>query len=287
MIADRNKLNRTGRKRLGLKNFTIYVLDGTKTDGFDDGYATFSFEFMDEARRGVLREFNPDSVVFVEVYDGPVRETYRFGTLGSILSGMPRPGDRKTGDRIPLVFATDTNFRFNVKIVNPETKIILASELKVHATAKRDDSSKKTLLPTHLKKGMGNQLWTVEFEPTGPVLFVNKDFVQSLDALPPLWKASVLPAALHRVLTYGFLLHKGEDRPTWAWREDSGGDWKTFVETTLRTPFPYSSSEEADNDEEAFFEKTEKWIDDAVESFAAFLQDSGISFKKLIKCGED
>lgn len=288
MLAESNRINKTGRKRIPRSAFRVSLWQEAGKDGDPEQQhvPVCAFQLNEVARSSLLEQFPAQAEVILEARNGPQSTRFLFGTLGDCLNGVARHGFRKQGESIRLDFATNAIVTFRLKFVDSIAGKLYGSQLKIRPTLQTEKNTGKTpLLPVGLKKDMGNQLWKVDFVPE-PVLFVNRDYVSSMDQLPPLWKASVIPQTVHRVLSHAFVAMRN-NVPTWAISEN-GGSWLTFIEKMLHVTCPFPSQEEIDaqwnDDPDEYTRAIEQWIEDAVEAFAGFMQThGGISFKKLFK----
>lgn len=153
-------------------------------------------------------------------------------------------------------FGEPMGLLFRVKVINPDTKDILALSKPVRA-GNDPGGSADSILPLARLPEDCNLLWKLDFDD-GPVLYINKNLDTQVTR-KDYFIALVYPEVMRQVLSYAFLYHFGEDNE---WAEK----WKRFAcEIRHAPPFPNipeNSDHKLTEDQE---EEIRKWIDAAVE----------------------
>ena len=146
---------------------------------------------------------------------------------------------------------------FRVKVVDPETKEILALSKPIRA-GNDPGGSAESILPLARLPEDCNLLWKLDFSD-GPVLYINKKLDTQVTR-KDYFIALVFPEVMRQVLSYAFLYHFGED---YEWAEK----WKRFAcEIHHAPPFPNIFDNPGDELTEEQKAEIEEWINRAVES---------------------
>lgn len=139
--------------------------------------------------------------VYVEAY---YRTSYMRFDCGTVAS-LAIPVDRRLTE-----IESENAVRFRVKVVDHsvERHRIVAVADDILAVAKGETSSGRvSLLPVNFDD-LGEQVWRIHFESTGPVLELNNRIagIEQMAKLDPRFFALVYPAAVGEILTYILLV---------------------------------------------------------------------------------
>lgn len=142
--------------------------------------------------------------------------------------------------------------KFQIKVVDAETKNILALSKPVHAGNDPGGGS-DTILPLGRLQPDDPRIWTVDFSD-GPTLYINHALEVQVTQKEH-FIGLVYPAVLRQVLEYAFLYHRKDE---FEWRDK----WRQFVCDICHAPaFPAIDPDDPPQDQE---EQIQEWIDQAV-----------------------
>jgi hypothetical protein len=192
--------------------------------------------------------FPGSAKVFIEAYHQATYMRFDFGTVASI----QLPPDRNLS---AFYDGSPVNFRIKVVDTSTETGRIIAVADRLHPVRDDDDTRPDPLIPVRLVGGMGQEVWRVIWDATGPVLELNQDYTGIKETLlqKHIFRSLLLPEVLRTVLTR--ILSDEMDH------DEEYGDraklWLKFVAT-------FHSETEPQERELAIIDA---WVNNAVQSF--------------------
>jgi hypothetical protein len=240
--------NYTGRSRIPLEavSIQVYTTDAG-TRWFDADLKLDQLKLPDEAR------------VFVEAYFERAYRRYDFGTVAQ----FNQPEDRSLEG---IDYGGRIRFRIKVTDLSGMHGMLLASADEITpARAQTEQTSRESLLPVEPRDDMGQEVWRVAFDGTGPFLEVNSsiDDVLSLFRNNKVIAGLVFPQALRLILVRALEVEKADETDDgWA------GRWLEFgtMLTGARAP----------NFEEQGEEEVRNWIDSVTAALGMRLR--GVDF---------
>jgi hypothetical protein len=237
------RFNFTGRKKIEMDKVSIVR---RSNPGFPS-----SFEA--EINLADL-ELPSGASVFVEAHRRSNLMRFPFGTVGKLIS----PEDRRL-----TAFAADEAISFRVKVVDTSSAIgrLLALARNVPCvTPEENKANRIPILPVE-QRPLGQELWTIDFEETRPVLVVNVDVTEPTDMMQVArnnhqFRALVYPDVVRQILKK-IVIEDGMDSP-----EDDDSQWLRFITEVLIVELPPNVGKSREN-----VDKVNKWIDVAVATF--------------------
>lgn len=239
------RFNFTDRRKIPHENLRFWWQTGT------DGILQFDCQLNLE----LDNPLDPAAEVFVEAYSGPVVMRFPFGTVSKI---------DKPSNRLLMAFPPGEKPLFRVKVVNmsdPMKRLLAWAHAISPLTEEERQSGKRSILPVETVD-LGQQIWHLKFEGTQPILQLNALITQPRDitaiARESDFIALVYPAIVRQVLQE---LHFGEEADSVDWTHD----WIQFGSALALQPPP--DRDKFVNDDQAWKEHVNQWIDDAVRGF--------------------
>ena len=175
-------------RQSGVTNpFRAKKITAVEFDITDPSNVTPTFNFKLQLKE---KKYDKEHEIKLFFEKGNFTESFHLGTVES---------HDVRGSR-PITLPQGVNPTIRLVIVNPKTKIFSATSAKVRFT--EEDSETQTLLPTR-GLDLGEQLWRLDIDSTGPMLvFNNRPELNMKSMLKSNWavKGSVLPAALRLIL---------------------------------------------------------------------------------------
>lgn len=242
----RRTFNYTGRKRIPRTAVSIRV--------YSDG----GIRYFDADLNLADSKLPAEAQVFVDAYYERASMRFDFGTVGGL-----KPAVRRSLDEIDF----GKRILFRVKVVDSTTgrgKLIAVADGIVPVDADDAPGAHDSLLPVDPRADMGQELWRVEFDSSGPVLQVN----QSVEDVMGLFRNNrvvsslVYPEVLRVVLAR--ILEDGEESEDVAepWQQR----WFRFGTLLTGAPQPVLDAESRTEDE------AQRWIESVVAAFAVKLR---------------
>ena len=198
----------------------------------------------------------PDKLarVSVLVEAGQTRQTFDFGTVGSISP----PHDRTLKD-------IDSNKPMTIRatIWDPATKQILAANNRLKFQEAEGDISKKSLLPTRLAD-LGGELWQLAInEGEEPELLLNENVPDVTDAVrhTPELLVCIFPEAIRQTLVHLAYSRDFDLADEEAWQSN----WIKWLATNGH---PWDASPNPIEDDEIEINDVRQWATNIVSAFA-------------------
>ena len=179
------RFNYTGRQKLPRENINLRL-------NRSGSAMTFDVELTSFDNLGL-----PGSAqVFIEAYHQASYMRFDFGTIA-----QPQiPPDRPT-----YGFYDGSPVNFRVKIIDNSTEAGCILAVADHLNPLRDDGDVKgdPLIPVRMVAGMGQEIWRVVWDATGPVLELNQEHAGIKETIlqKHIFRSIVLPEVLRTVLT--------------------------------------------------------------------------------------
>lgn len=250
------RLNYTGRRRISRDDVSIRMHRNGRGLVFDAVLRLADYK---------LDNVNPPPHVYVEAYRGAsaLWKRFDFGRYGTI---QP-PADCSLDE-----FGVPEGILFRVKVSAAGDDAL--GRLLAEADAIRprmpneQDAHGQPLIQHVAADDIGDELWRVtDFDGSLPLLKVNSRVPMGVDQFlrDPQHRATVMPAVMRQVLTRILILDRD------AWDEEDEGSWqRRWLNFAARLPGvgPCPDAEE-DTGRLRNTEELDRWIDDAVEAFAA------------------
>ena len=195
-------------------------------------------------------EYPPTAHAYIEVFRKGQLVRFDFGPMSSPHL-LQEPSLDEFGGPDDMM-----GLLFRVKVVDPDTKEILALSKPVRA-GNDPGGSADSILPLARLPEDCNLLWKLDFSD-GPVLYINKHLDTQVTK-KDYFVALVYPEVMRQVLSHAFLYNFGQD-------EEWGEKWKRFAcEIRHAPPFPNITltGSKLTEDQEA---EIQEWIDKAVEA---------------------
>jgi hypothetical protein len=179
------RFNYTGRRKLPRENINLRLNRNGSAMTFDAELSKFDGLGLPGSAQ-----------IFVEAYHQAAYMRFDFGTVA-----QPQiPLDRQLS---AFYDGSPVNFRVKVIDTSTETGCILAVADRLHPL--RDDSDIKCdpLIPVRMVGGMGQEIWRVVWDATGPVLELNQEQAGIKETIlkKHIFRSIVLPEVLRTVLT--------------------------------------------------------------------------------------
>lgn len=190
-------------------------------------------------------EAPPDARVFLEAH---YRNSYMRFDCGT-MANLSVPESRRLTE-------IDSNrmARFRLKIVDGHRIVAVADDITVGSQSD-GSGSRIPLLPVNFRD-LGDEIWRIEFEPTGPVLELSNR-VPSIEQMSrgdgPFFSL-VYPAVVREVLTHILLLEEYDP-------DEDGDEWWSLWVRWGRTLSPAALTEDVDD--------RRLWIDEVTRAFCA------------------
>ena len=242
----RRTFNYTGRHRIHRDTVSIRVYR-------KDGIRYFDADLQLSPGR-----LPADARVFVDAYYERASMRFDFGTIGAL-----KPAGNRSLEEIDF----GKRILFRIKVVDLAAghgKLLGVADGIVPVDADDVEGQRDPLLPVDPKLDMGQEIWRVAFDSTGPVLQVN----QSIDDVMGLFRNNraiaglVYPQVLRSVLNH--IVYR-EDEISEDAMESWQRRWLRFSTQLTGAPEPMLDSESRSDDE------IEVWISAAVAAFATKL----------------
>lgn len=189
----------------------------------------------------------PGATVFIEAYSGTITQRFDCGTV----SELTPPATVNLS-----ALQTGGSILFRVKVVSPETGLILASGDRLRLVGDGEDPKRRPLLSVRVDDTLGEEIWRVEVTTnTNPVLVLNSKVPSLKKRLveDPLIGGAILLPAVRQVLN---VLLDDLDGPEWQ------GDWVKFVKNV---------HPDTDIDQKIADADRDMWINEVMELFAESL----------------
>lgn len=250
------RLNYTDRRKISRDDVSIRLHRNGEGLVFDAALDLANYK---------LDRITPPPQVYVEAYRGgsALWKRFDFGRYGTV---QPPP------DRSLDEFGVPEGILFRVKVsaVSDDALGRLLAEADAIRPRLPDeqDAHGEPLIQHVAADDMGDELWRVtDFDGDMPLLKVNSRVPMGVDQFlrDPQHRAVVMPAVMRQVLTRILILDRD------AWDDEDATSWQVrWLNFASGLP---GVGQRPDADEEAGrlrnADELERWIDDAVESFAA------------------
>lgn len=193
-----------------------------------------------------------DARVYLEAWYRTTSMRFACGTTGDLR--LPR-------DRRLNALESRNVIHFRLKVVDESDRhhriLAVADGIRV---SERDEGAGEivTLLPVSFSEDLGQLLWNVRFEASGPVLELNHhlESIERIARLDPLFVAAVYPSAVREVLSRALLVEEVDPA------EESGEWWDLWLR------WARALTSEALPDAESDPESKGIWIEEVVRAFA-------------------
>jgi len=198
----------------------------------------------------------PDADVFVEVTRGIERLRFPWGTVAAL---------QQPADRLLRKFSSEDGIGFRLVVSEPETSerngLIVAEANNIKPDLELGDlRGGRSLLPVSVEPTLGQTLWRLDLQASGPVLQVNPSVGGKAWCGTSEFRSAVLPVCVREVLLYVVL----SAMPAWPVEtpddQDWGCLWLWFAKELPGAP-PLPEEREA-------YEDIVDWLDDIMSAFA-------------------
>lgn len=200
--------------------------------------------------------FDPSASIRIDAWRSNASQRWDFGTVGEIL---PPPQSERVLHDVP------TTAQFKVSVVASDGSGLLYG-VSPALKPKRVDEPRESLLPV-TQEDLGNEVWRLDFgDGTDPaVLQVNKQIDGDVQVITgsSSFQPIALPAVFREVLTHAILVQGVDQDDT---IESGWQDWLKLASHHVggeKVPYVPPSADDQRRQEAV------RWIDRAVESFAA------------------
>jgi len=233
------RFNYTGRRKLPRENINLRLIRNGSA-------MTFSAEI-----NGFESLDLPGSAqVFVEAYHQATYMRFDFGTIAQ----LQIPPDRQL---TAFYDGSPVNFRVKVVEASGEAGRILAVADHLNPVREDDDSKRDPLIPVRMVGGMGQEIWRVVWDATGPVLELNQEQAGIKETIlqKHIFRSMVLPEVLRTVLTRILMDEMDKDEEN----ADRAKLWLKFVATI------HDEAEPDDRESPT----VDNWVNRVVQSFCS------------------
>lgn len=233
MASAKKRINSTGRKRIQRERVDIRMADA------DDGASQAATARFDLQGLG----FPDQSGIVLEAYQGSFGMRFNCGTVGT--PNIPALLHLNELDR-------DTTTLFRLKVVEAGGGgKLLGSADRIRPAGNDNEEGKRSIFPIR-ESDLGDEVWRVEIDDSGPWLLLNYRVPGFKHRLleNPFLRGTMLPAALRVVLERLVFDHTPDD--------DDEEDWRGMWLRYLRESFGIDDelSEIADEDRASWVDAT-------------------------------
>lgn len=233
------RFNYTGRRKLPREKISLRLNRNEST-------MTFDAEITGLESLGLPGS----SQVFVEAYHQATYMRFDFGTIDL----LQIPIDRQLTN---FYDGSPVNFRIKIVSSSGEAGRILAVADHLSPVREDDETKRNPLIPVHIVAGMGQEIWRVVWDATGPVLELNQEQagIKGLILDKNIFRSMVLPEVLRTVLTRILMDEMDQDEEN----GECAKHWLEFVSTIHNEP----PGDERD------YSTVDNWVNRVVQSFCA------------------
>lgn len=179
------RFNYTDRRKLPRENINLRL-------NRNGSAMTFDAEFTGFESMGL----SGSAQVFVEAYYQSTYMRFDFGTIAT----LQIPPDRQLS---AFYDGSPVNFRIKIVAASGEAGRILAVADHLNPVREDDENKRDPLIPVRMVGGMGQEIWRVVWDATGPVLELNQEQAGIKETIlqKHIFRSMVLPEVLRTVLS--------------------------------------------------------------------------------------